>query len=240
MLKKLMNRSRTGILVASIFAIVWVMIFAVALFAAPGPALADSPVTFFLDPMVVKVQAGQEFDVLVKVEGANNLGGFQFDLIFPSAMLEARTMKLDSFLTSTGRTPIPLGPKIDNTNGRITFGAATAGNAPGASGNGVLLRATFRALTSGTGAMNIAKYQVLDAQGKTIVATVRGSRVQVEGSPVPATSPVPPTSAPAATEAPAPPSSGGTLPVGLIAAIAALLILAMGGLALRSRRSPSE
>jgi len=233
---KLMNRYRTGILMAGVLAIVWVAIFAVAFFATPGPALADSPVTFFLDPMVMKVQAGQEFDVLVKVEGANNLGGFQFDLIFPSAMLEARTVKLESFLTSTGRTPIPLGPKIDNTNGRITFGAATAGNAPGASGDGVLLRVTFRALTSGTGAMNIAKYQVLDAQGKTIVAAVRGNRVQVEGSPVPATSPVPPTSTPTVTEAPAPSSPGSALPVGWIAAIVVFLILGIGGLVLWSRR----
>ncbi len=236
MLKKLMNRYRTGILMAGIFGIVWAMIFAVAFLATPRPASADSPVTFFLDPMVVKVQTGQEFNVLVKVEGANNLGGFQFDLIFPSAMLEARTVKLESFLTSTGRTPIPLGPKIDNTNGRVTFGAATAGNAPGASGNGVLLRVSFRALTSGTGAMNIAKYQVLDAQGKTVVATVRGSRVQVEGSPMPATSPVPPTSAPVATEAPAPPSQGGALPVGLVAAIAVLLVLGIGVFVLWGRR----
>ncbi|NOZ05221.1 MAG: hypothetical protein GXP41_02560 [Chloroflexi bacterium] len=239
-MKKLMNRYRTTISVASVCGIVWVMTFAAALMALPRPALADSPVTFFLDPMVVKVQAGQEFDVLVKVKGANNLGGFQFDLIFPSAMLEARTMKLDSFLTSTGRTPIPLGPKIDNTNGRITFGAATAGNAPGASGNGVLLRATFRALTSGTGAMNIAKYQVLDAQGKTLVAAVRGNKVQVVGSPVPATSPVRPTSVSEATEVPASPSRGGTFPIVLVAVVAMLLVLGIGGLVLRGRQSPPE
>jgi len=143
----------------------------------------------YTEPTEISASRGQEVGVTVRIEGAEDVGGFQLDLLFPAGVLQATGVELDEFISSTGRTLIPLGPVIDNQAGKITFGAATAGEAPGLAGDGSLAHVTFRAVGDGSGTVAIKKLQLLDTKGKPVRAAVRGSTVGVRGSPVPAGSP---------------------------------------------------
>ncbi len=183
----------------------------------------------YLDPPNITVDTGSEVTVLVNIDGAENLGGFQFDLLFPAGILEATEAELDPYLSSTGRTPIPLGPIIDNTQGKLTFGAATGGDAPGVAGSGTLAHVTFRALTSGTGALSLSEFQLLDTQGQPLKAAFKGARVRVTGSPVPAKPPTRPTTPPTQ---PAPPSaseqpSGSSFDIVRVFGIGGLILIAI-------------
>lgn len=202
-----MRYKRTS--VVALLVLASVAILGLLLFSVSGPRYvqAASPPLVHLDPPSITVETGSEVTVLVNIDSAENLGGFQFDLLFPAGILEATGAELDPYLSSTGRTPIPLGPIIDNTQGKLTFGAATGGDAPGAGGNGTLARVTFRALTSGTGAMSLSEIQLLDTTGQPLKAAFKGARVRVTGSPVPAKPPARPTTPPTQT---APPTVSGS------------------------------
>ncbi len=62
------------------------------------------------------------------------------DIDFDPTLLQANSVTLESFLTSTGRPSLPLANNIDNVNGLIEFGVTTLGTTPaGPDGDGALL-----------------------------------------------------------------------------------------------------
>ncbi len=79
----------------------------------------------------------------LNIENATNLGSFQFDLTYNSnavVIAQSSDVILGPFLGSTGNTPVPVGPIINNITGTLQYGATTTPSGPGPSGNGNLAR----------------------------------------------------------------------------------------------------
>ncbi len=70
-----------------------------------------------------------------------DLGGFELEIDFDPAYLQANSVTLEAFLTNTGRTLLPEVNNIDNVTGHIEYSVATSlGTTPaGPDGDGALL-----------------------------------------------------------------------------------------------------
>ena len=114
---------------------------------------------------------GSTFDVNVEIEDVSDLGGFEFDLVYPPSIVtieDGADVSLGDFLESTGRTASELGPEIDNTAGTLTFGAFSYGDA-GASGTGVLATITFTVQSRQDGTLDLQDATVSDTQGSEMI-----------------------------------------------------------------------
>lgn len=111
--------------------------------------------TIRLIPPETEATLGQSVQMNVWIDHAENLGAFQFDLIFGSHIVHADTAWIGPFLESTGRTVIPVGPEIDNTSyhGKLTFGSASFGTLPGPDSSGILAHVVF--VLKGVGSTSI-------------------------------------------------------------------------------------
>jgi len=101
----------------------------------------------------------------VLVDKALNLGSFEFELLYQPAAIYVKSVVLGSFLGSTGRSTGVVGPVIDNTAGKVTFGAFSFGSQPGPSGTGTLATITFSTVGVGTSTLDLQNGQVTDTQG---------------------------------------------------------------------------
>jgi hypothetical protein len=173
-----------GILIGTVFGAVTVVA------AQPGPRV-------WVDPPQLEVAPGEEFLVQVVIEDGENLGGFQFDLVYDPSVLEVKDAALGDFLGSTGRSVLPLGPEVDDQDGTTVFGAASFGEPPGADGSGVLATITCVARGAGSSALQLRDVQVLDTQAARGSATLEDGQVVVGGAGAAA-----PTDATATTESP--------------------------------------
>jgi hypothetical protein len=115
----------------------------------PATVLPASAAAIALEPAYPGVQAGQTFSVDVLLDGAQGLGGFEFELGYDPDVARVEGVALGDSLGSTGREVYPLGPEIDNAVGRLRFGGFSLGEAPGAGGRGLLATVTFLALRDG-------------------------------------------------------------------------------------------
>ncbi|MBM4429801.1 MAG: hypothetical protein FJ026_05550 [Chloroflexi bacterium] len=153
------------------------------------------PPTIGLEPAISAVQSGTVFTISVQIDKAVDLGAFEFTLAFNPAVLQVERVVLDSFLGSTGRSAVPLGPTINNQAGSVAFGAFSFGTSAGPDGNGTLALIGWRAAGPGGSALNFSGVQLTDSQGRPQVPvnTENGS-VTVNGAG--------PTSSPTATGQP--------------------------------------
>lgn len=138
--------------------------------------------------------AAQTFkmDVNISSPPGANLGAFEFDAIHTGSVVTATDVTTATFLTSTGREGIKLGP-LPLTNG-IAFGEATCGvqGQPGCSnpavtpipgaplvpidgpdGSGTLATLTLKRLGEGTTSLALENYQVTDIHA--VLQTVTGA-----------------------------------------------------------------
>ncbi len=138
--------------------------------ALQSPDIAGLPqeataVSIGLIPASVRVTPGDLFTQTVRIQDAANVGAFQTDLVYDPAVVRVEGVTIGSFLGSTGRTVTPLGPAIDNSKGRVTFGAFTFGAQPGASEAGDLAYVRLLAQTIGQTALDFQQTAVSDPQG---------------------------------------------------------------------------
>jgi type III secretory pathway component EscT len=181
-----------------------------------------------LEPADSVVGLNETFAVQVVIEEVNDLGAFQFELTYDSTILQVQEAALGDFIGSTGRSVVPVGPEVDNKEGKTTFGAINLGSGPRPSGMGVLATITFIAQGEGSTVLGLLEVQVLDTAANAQLVTVEGGRVVVRG----AAAPTPVATAPA--PAPTGPSTWavlGPLLVALAVAVLAVLVL---------RRRPEE
>ncbi len=193
------------------------------------------------------VSAGTTFTVDIAISEASNLGSFQFVFSYNATILKFEKITLGSFLGSTDRVANPLGPKIDEAAGRVTFGAFTLGQGRGPSGAGTLATVTLRALGAGTSVLALRDAQLTDISGTLQPVNTESGQVTVAGSPAA----LPPAAAiPAPTQAAlGAPVTGPTSPAPraaaqddqsglfLIVSVGALLALAVIALIVLARRS---
>ena len=158
------------------FAAVWGTTCAAAVSEAPlgplpDPAAAPQATTvsgLSLLPANRRVAPGAVFTETVRFQDAASLGAFQADLTYDPAVVQVEQVTVGPFLTSTGRTAVPVGPTIDNSAGRVTFGAFTFGSQPGASGTGDLAYLRFRGQANGTTSLAFQNAAVSDVAGNPL------------------------------------------------------------------------
>ena len=232
-----------------------ILVLVVALAGVPKVGALAPQVKLKLEPAEVTVGLHETFTVQVMIEGASDLGAFEFDLTYDPSILRFEGATVGEFIRSTGRSVVPVGPEVDGAGGRVTLGAISYGNGDGdgPSGTGVLVTITFVAQGEGSTALEMSKVQVLDTAVNVQPITVAGGRVVVSGAaapaPVASATPKPtgtpatlaaPTTAPAPLPSPTPsitepPSAGGTRLIVLGSGLAVLAAIILAILILRRR-----
>ncbi len=164
-------RSLLGSALAVLLLVVWY---------ATGPAVvtpgvaeagsgANSPTVapiLGLYPAAQTVYLGIPFTVDVVIDNADRLGGFEFTLDYDPAVLQANTAVLGPFLGSTGRAAAPVGPTINPTSGRLSFGGFSFGPTAGPSGTGTLATITFTPVSvTSNSPVTFLQGQTTDDQG---------------------------------------------------------------------------
>ena len=141
------------------------------------------------DATVVRVAAGQSvgmgdsFPVGINVEDVTNLAGFQLDIVFNPAILEATQVDEGTFL-SEGSGTYWLPPVINNAAGTITGIASARTGTGGANGNGTLTTIIFKSVGTGAGYVRLQRVMLSDSNGQSIPVTpVDGSVTVTEFPP---------------------------------------------------------
>ncbi|MCP4352756.1 MAG: hypothetical protein GY795_45460 [Desulfobacterales bacterium] len=115
---------------------------------------------------------GAKTEVKIMIEDATDLGHFLFDITYNPTIVtienESDIIPSD-FPKSTGRMPVEIGPVIDNSAGRLSFGTATYGDAPGPDGNGVLTTIRFTIKNKAKGILNLENVQLADTNNNELL-----------------------------------------------------------------------
>jgi len=144
-----------------------------------GQGHVPSGATVAVVPGTLSTRPSESITVAVDMDGAADLGAFQFDLVFDPTVLHVEDVLLAGLLGSTGRTAAPLGPEIDNTAGSASFGGFTFGSQPGPDGHGTLATITLAARGVGSSWLVLRGVQIVDAQGQIQNVLVSSGRVLV-------------------------------------------------------------
>ena len=123
------------------------------------------------------------------IEGARDLGAFQFELAYDPSIVQVKEVTVGDFLESTGRSVVPLGPEVDEETGTVIFGAISFGVGPGPDGRGTLAVVTLMARGEGGTALDLRDVQVLDTGGSPQPVMAEGARVTVRDGAAPAQTP---------------------------------------------------
>jgi len=160
-------------------------------------ATLQSP-TVRIEPTESSVDVSETFTITVMIDEADEVGGFQFDMLFITTTVTVDSVTLGDFLGSTGRTVGSVGPIIDNQAGRVSFGAWSLPGAPGPNGTGALALVTLTAQDSGESPLDLLDVLVLDTHAEHETPTVEDGSVVVDAVPT-ATSTPTTTSTPTST-----------------------------------------
>ena len=162
----------------------WKQLIFLLLFFAIFNTLNAQNLIVRVEPQTQSAEINQTISFNIAVENVSNLGGFQFDVYYNSEIVQAKTANIGDFLGTTGRTPIPLGPDIDNNAnpGKITFGGATIGTGNGANGSGVLATVEFSALAAGNSGIDLQNVQLSDVNGGAMnINSVIDGEINIQG-----------------------------------------------------------
>lgn len=149
----------------------------------PELTMADA-VSLKLLPETPSVAPGHTFTVTVNIQNAVSVGTFQTDLVYDPTIVQVEAVTVGPFLSSSGRSVSSVGPAIDNSIGRVAFGAFTFGTAPGNSGGGDLAYVRLRAQGLGQTTLNFQQTGIGDTQGNPqYLGNLAGSSVTVSNQP---------------------------------------------------------
>ena len=126
------------------------------------------------------IHTGDTFTLNILAENITDLAGWQFDIAFDPAALEAIDVSEGDFLKTDGGTTFFQGGSIDNVAGKITGLSAARLSTQGVSGTGVLLQVRFKAKSAGETELALQKFQFGSATGDTIPAGPHEIRITVE------------------------------------------------------------
>ena len=125
------------------------------------------------------VHIGDTFTFDVRADSVSNLAGWQFDLVFDPAVLEAVGVSEGDFLKSDGGTTFFQSGRIDNTKGKITGLIAGRISEGGASGSGSLLQVEFKAESEGETELTLEDFEFGSITGENIPAGPLEIRITV-------------------------------------------------------------
>ena len=120
------------------------------------------------------------FTLDISAETVFDMAGWQFDIAFDPAILEAISVSEGNFL-KTGGTTFFQGGSIDNVAGKITALSAARLSTQGVSGTGTLLQVRFKAKSAGETKLVLQNFEFGTTTGDLIPAGPHQIRIVVEG-----------------------------------------------------------
>ena len=123
---------------------------------------------------------GDTFTLNVRAENISDLAGWQFDIAFDPAALEAIDVSEGDFLKTDGGTTFFQSGSIDNAAGKITGLSAARLSTQGVNGTGVLLQVRFKAKSAGETQLALQKFQFGSSTGDNISAGPHEIHIVVE------------------------------------------------------------
>ena len=125
------------------------------------------------------IHVNDTFTLDIRAEDVVDLAGWQFDIAFDPAILEAINVTEGDFLKIDGGTTFFQSGSIDNASGKIT-GLSAARFSGGVSGVGTLLQVRFKAKSAGETQLALRKFQFGSVTGDNIPAGPHEIRITVE------------------------------------------------------------
>ncbi|MYE91676.1 T9SS type A sorting domain-containing protein, partial [Candidatus Poribacteria bacterium] len=126
------------------------------------------------------IYTGDTFTLDISAETVFDLAGWQFDIAFDPAILEAVSVSEGNFLKTGGTTFFQSG-SIDNAAGKITGLGAARLSAQGVTGTGTLLQVRFKAKSGGETKLALQNFEFGATTGDLIPAGPHQVRIVVEG-----------------------------------------------------------
>ena len=120
------------------------------------------------------------FTLDIGAKDVYDLAGWQFDIAFDPAALEAIDVSEGDFLKTNSGTTFFQGGSIDNATGKITGLSAARLSAQGVSGTGTLLQVTFKAKSAGETPLTLDKFEFGTGTGENIPAGPHEVHITVE------------------------------------------------------------
>ena len=116
------------------------------------------------------IHLGDTFTLNIRAENVSNLAGWQFDIAFDPAALEAVDINEGDFLKTDGGSTFFQGGSIDNAAGKITQLSAARLSTQGVSGTGTLLQVRFKAKATGETQLLLQNFEFGATTGEIIPA----------------------------------------------------------------------
>ena len=127
------------------------------------------------------IHTGDTFTLDIRAEDVIDLAGWQFDIAFDPAALEAINVSEGDFLKTDGGTTFFQSGRIDNAAGKITGLSAARLSAQGVTGTGTLLQVRFKAKSGGETKLALQNFELGTITGENISAGPHEIRIAVEG-----------------------------------------------------------
>ena len=127
------------------------------------------------------IHTGDTFTLNIRAEDFTDLAGWQFDIAFDPAALEAIDVNEGDFLKTDGGTTFFQGGSIDNAVGKITGLNAARLSTQGVGGTGTLLQVRFKAKSAGETELALRNFEFAASTGDSIPAGPHEIRITIEG-----------------------------------------------------------
>ena len=127
------------------------------------------------------IHLGDTFTLNIRAENVTDLAGWQFDIAFDPAALEAIDVSEGDFLKIDGGTTFFQGGRIDNAAGKITGLSAALLSAQGVTGTGTLLQVRFKAKSGGETELALQNFEFGTITGESLPAGPHQIRIAVSG-----------------------------------------------------------
>ncbi len=129
----------------------------------------------------IPIHTGDTFTLDLRAEDFTDLAGWQFDIAFDPAILEAVNVSEGDFLKTGGGTTFFQGGSIDNAAGKIRGLNAARLSLQGVGGTGTLLQVRFKAKAAGETELALRNFEFAASTGDSIPAGSREIHITIEG-----------------------------------------------------------
>ena len=126
------------------------------------------------------IHTGDTFTLDIRAEHVIDLAGWQFDIVFDSAILEAVEVREGDFLKTDGETTFFQSGRIDNAAGKITGLIAGRISEGGVSGSGSVLQVRFKAKSEGEAEIALQNFLFGSVTEESIPAAPLEIHIKVE------------------------------------------------------------
>ena len=127
------------------------------------------------------IHTGETFTLNIRAENITDLAGWQFDIAFDPAVLEAIDVSEGNFLKMGGGATFFQRGSIDNAAGEIKGLNAARLSAQGVTGTGTLLQVRFKAKAAGETELALRNFELAASTGDSIPAGPHEIRITIEG-----------------------------------------------------------